>query len=366
MYLGLANLLLLCMLVMEILIKSYVQNTHIDHKEVITNLNSGHIILWLFRSLEVAVYFLIYDYSSLGLFSSVDPIGVFLLAYVIWDFLFYWQHLFHHKIPLFWAIHEVHHQGKEFNLSLGLRNSWYSSLSSIPFFFIMAVIGFPPEVFIIVSSLNYTVQFINHNSLFNRIPWAEHIFVTPATHKVHHGHNEPYRDKNFGGTFIIWDKLFGTYQTKTPRVEIAFGVDEHDERNDPLHINNRPFAELFGMKKTFSKDVLSVEYSNYQILFLGLMIYAQLVFYIWHENTANSLALSLTIFHLIVSSILLGRLSDGDQLSYKIFHFQSIVIYPLLLWVFAPIQSFLIMGMVSSIIAFVMHFMFYSTKQYCQ
>jgi len=176
----------------------------------------------------------------------------------------------------------------------------------------------------------------------------------------------PTRDKNFGGTFIIWDKLFGTYQTKTPRVEIAFGVDEHDERNDPLHINNRPFAELFGMKKTFSKDVLSVEYSNYQILFLGLMIYAQLVFYIWHENTANSLALSLTIFHLIVSSILLGRLSDGDQLSYKIFHFQSIVIYPLLLWVFAPIQSFLIMGMVSSIIAFVMHFMFYSTKQYCQ
>jgi sterol desaturase/sphingolipid hydroxylase (fatty acid hydroxylase superfamily) len=351
------------MLVIEILIKGYVQNSHIDYKEVITNLNSGHIILWLFRSLEVAVYFLIYEYSSLYLFQGVGSLWVFLLAYVIWDFLFYMQHLIHHKIPLFWAIHEVHHQGKEFNLSLGIRNSWYSSLSSIPFFFIMAIIGFPPEVFIVVSSLNYTVQFINHNSLFNRIPLVERIFVTPATHKIHHGHNEPYRDKNFGGTFLIWDKLFGTYQTKKPQVEIVLGVDDQDERNDPLYINNRLFAKLLGLKKTISKDVFTVEYSNYQILFLGLLIYAQLVFYIWQENTATLLPLSVTIFHLIASSIMLGRLSEGDQLSYKIFHFESIVIYPLVLLIFAPIQSFLIMGIGSSIIIFVLHLIFHRSKQ---
>lgn len=362
MYLGLANLLLLCMLVIEILIKGYVQNTHIDYKEVITNLNSGHIILWLFRSLEVAVYFLIYDYSSLYLIKGVDPLWVFLLAFVIWDFLFYLQHLIHHKIPLFWAIHEVHHQGKEFNLSLGIRNSWYSSLSSIPFFFIMAIIGFPPEVFIVVSSLNYSVQFINHNSLFSRIPWVEHILVTPATHKIHHGHNAPYRDKNFGGTFIIWDKLFGTYQTRKPQVEIVLGVDERYAHHDPIYINNRPFAKLLGLKKTISKEVLKVEYSNIQILFLGLIIYAQLVFYIWQESTATLIPLSLTIFHLIASSIMLGRLSDGNQISYKFFHLESIVLYPLALLVFAPIQSFLIMSIGSSITVFVMHLIFYNHK----
>src|SRR5699024_3092268 len=114
-------------------------------------------------------------------------------------------------LPLLWAVHVVHHQGEHFNLSLGIRNSWYSSLSDLPFIIGLAVIGVPLPVFIIVSSMHYGIQFYNHNGLMGEFDWLKRFIVTPSYHRIHHAMAPVYRNRNFAGTFVFWDRLFGTH-----------------------------------------------------------------------------------------------------------------------------------------------------------
>lgn len=107
----------------------------VDWLDVIFNINSGHMMLWLFRCLEVLCYGLVVNHFSLGLFDNVPVILLWLFTILAWDFGFYWLHRWHHEMRPLWAVHVVHHQGEHYNLSLGVRNSWYSSLTSIPFFY---------------------------------------------------------------------------------------------------------------------------------------------------------------------------------------------------------------------------------------
>jgi Fatty acid hydroxylase superfamily len=165
-------------------------------------------------------------------------------AFIGWDFCFYWMHRMHHKLPIFWAVHVVHHQGEHFNLSLGIRNSWYSSLTSFLFVAILAVLGVPLEIFIAVSSFHYSVQFYNHNALVGKSGWLDKIMVTPSNHRVHHGMDPIYVNKNFGGTLLIWDKLFGTYQAERDDVPLRYGVSGSVSSNNPLWANNSPLQKF--------------------------------------------------------------------------------------------------------------------------
>ncbi len=128
------------------------------------------------------------------------------------------------KLGFLWAIHAVHHEGEHFNLSLGVRNAWLSSLTSLPFFVPLALLGVTPEMFVAVSALHYSVQFYNHCGLVGRSGVLDRFMVTTANHRVHHGCNPEYIDRNFGGTLLLWDKLFGTYQRALADVPIRYGV----------------------------------------------------------------------------------------------------------------------------------------------
>jgi sterol desaturase/sphingolipid hydroxylase (fatty acid hydroxylase superfamily) len=119
----------------------------IDWHDVVFNINSGHIVLWLFRCTEVLCYGLVFSRFSLHLFDGVSPVWLWLFAILAWDFGFYWLHRLHHNLRPLWAVHVVHHQGEHFNLSLGVRNSWYSSLTAIPFFLVLAIIGVPERLY---------------------------------------------------------------------------------------------------------------------------------------------------------------------------------------------------------------------------
>ena len=146
------NALLFVFVIIEALIIRFKLKKELPYKELIMNLNSGHILLWVLRSLEVSAYALTFKYFSTDAVAVMPYVLVWIIAFFLWDFMFYWLHRTHHYWKILWGIHVVHHEGEHFSLSLGIRNSWYSSLSSFPYFIIMAILGIRPEIFVAVSS----------------------------------------------------------------------------------------------------------------------------------------------------------------------------------------------------------------------
>ena len=161
-------------------------------------------------------------------------------CYLIFDFFSYWAHRISHEHRFWWATHVVHHSGEHYNLSVSFRLSWIQNLKII-FFLPVAFIGFHPIVFFTVSQLAVLFQFWVHTEYIRKLPrWIEFVFATPSNHRVHHGSQEKYIDKNYGATFIFWDRLFGTYQPEEePPV---YGITTNiDNKANPFHIN---FHEL--------------------------------------------------------------------------------------------------------------------------
>lgn len=234
------NIILLLCVIIEITYIHYFQKERIDFTDVSTNINSGHIILFIFRSLGLAVYFYVWEEFTLGLTRVLPDWLTWLFCIFAWDLCYYWSHRLHHHFSVLWFVHQVHHQGEHFNLSLGLRNSWYSTLTSLPFFLVLALLGVPLEVFITISAFHYFIQFLNHSHLKSKIPLLNQLFITPSDHRVHHGKNDPYRDKNFGGTFVIWDKFFGTFQSEKKDIPVEVGLLTKVNSANTLLINN-PF-----------------------------------------------------------------------------------------------------------------------------
>lgn len=118
----------------EALLLTVKSKQRVDWHDVTFNINSGHMILWFFRGLEVVCYTAVLNTFSLDLFADISPVWTWCFTLLAWDLGFYWLHRLHHEWRFLWAVHVVHHQGEHYNLSLGVRNSWYSSLTSIPFF----------------------------------------------------------------------------------------------------------------------------------------------------------------------------------------------------------------------------------------
>lgn len=305
------NGLLLLFVIIEISVLILVKKEPIPWKEVIFNINSGHILLWIFRGLEIAGYFLILQHLTFGIVDVLPYWGQWLVCFVLWDFCFYWLHRLHHKYPLLWAVHVIHHEGEDYNLSLGIRNSWYSSITSFPFFIVLALLGFPVEIFIATSSIHYFVQFYNHNRLVAKSGYLEKLLVTPSHHRVHHGCNDEYIDRNFGGTFVIWDKLFGTFQPERDDIEIVYGTKEHTKTTNVALANNIPLLKLFGFKVPKISDVNKYEVNDLLLAFGGLILFGMLLFYISIEDVWSSDAKAFYFFLIFIGTVANGGLSEG-------------------------------------------------------
>ena len=138
--------------------------------------------------------------------------ATWIFAFIIYDFFYYWFHRISHERQIFWASHVAHHQSEDFNLSTALRQTGTGAFVSWVFYIPMFVIGTPSYVFVSVASLNLIYQFWVHSEHIPNLGWFENYFVTASNHRVHHAQNEQYIDKNYGGVFIIWDRMFGTHK----------------------------------------------------------------------------------------------------------------------------------------------------------
>ncbi|MHA6723134.1 sterol desaturase family protein [Sphingomonas sp. RS2018] len=150
----------------------------------------------------------------------------FALAFVLDDLAYYWFHRTAHRVRWFWASHVVHHSSQHYNLSTALRQTW-TSFFSLAFLFRLPLflIGFPPPMVFFVAGLNLVYQFWIHTEAVRQLPrWVEAVMNTPSHHRVHHATNPRYLDRNYAGVFIVWDRLFGTYEAERDDERPRYGI----------------------------------------------------------------------------------------------------------------------------------------------
>ncbi len=165
-----------------------------------------------------------------------DSWAVWIFAFVAYDLAYYFSHRYGHEWRILWASHVVHHQSEEFNLSTALRQTstgWLNSIFYVPLY----ILGVPIEVMISVGSLNLIYQFWVHTVHIPQLGVFEWIFVSPSNHRVHHAKNPNYIDRNYGGVFILWDRLFGTYQSELADEPCRYGITDQLRSWNPLWAN---------------------------------------------------------------------------------------------------------------------------------
>ena len=212
--------------------------------DAITNISCGigqQILGIIFKSAVLFGYFWLFENVRFFTIPS-SPFWWFILFIGV-DFCYYWFHRMGHEINAIWVAHVVHHQSEEYNLSVALRQSWFQSFFSSLFYLPLAILGFDPLITITVIAFNTLYQFWIHTELIGNMGWFEYVFNTPSHHRVHHGSNLKYIDKNHGGTLIIWDRIFGTFQKEEEKV--IYGITSPLNSWNPLWANLHYWKELF-------------------------------------------------------------------------------------------------------------------------
>ncbi|MEE4162823.1 MAG: sterol desaturase family protein [Woeseiaceae bacterium] len=177
--------------------------------------------------------------------ASPRGIALWIAAAVGWDFCYYWFHRLSHEYSILWAAHVVHHQSEDYNLSTALRQTSTGFLFGWIFYLPLFLVGFPLEVLITVNAINLIYQFWVHTRHIDRLGVLDYILVTPSNHRVHHARNDRYIDRNYGGMFILWDRLFGTFEDESDEEDVVFGVRKPLASWDPVWANLQVYESLW-------------------------------------------------------------------------------------------------------------------------
>jgi sterol desaturase/sphingolipid hydroxylase (fatty acid hydroxylase superfamily) len=196
-------------------------------------------VLWKF--VVLAIYAGLYELTPLRI--PTDAVWAWVLLFFADDFAYYWFHRVSHESRVFWGSHVVHHSSQHYNLSTALRQTWVP-MTYLPFWLPLALVGYPPWMIILAQSWSLIYQFWIHTERVRRLPRPlEAVLNTPSHHRVHHGSNEVYLDKNYGGILIIWDRLFGTYEPEGERVR--YGLTTQLRTFNPVHVAFHEYRDLW-------------------------------------------------------------------------------------------------------------------------
>lgn len=214
--------------------------------DFIANLGCGigsQVVGAFTKTLIFAAY--LWTYDHLRLFTVPATALTWIVAFLLVDLLYYWFHRLSHEVNFLWAAHIVHHQSEEYNLSVALRQSWWQGLFSWWFYVPVAVLGIHPMVIVTVGAFNTLYQFWIHTKAVRTLGPLEAVLNTPSHHRVHHGSDPKYIDRNHAGTLIIWDRLFGTFQREEE--EPVYGITTPLASWDPVKANFHYWGDLFAL-----------------------------------------------------------------------------------------------------------------------
>ena len=200
------------------------------------------------------IFVYIGKYLNVGLLSMKNPL-TWIIAFLLYDLSYYWMHRMHHEIKILWATHSVHHHGEDYNLATALRQTSTGWLWKWIFYMPMIILGVPGEVFVTVAGINLVYQFWVHTEHIGHLGFLEKIFITPMNHGIHHAKNKEYIDANYGGVFIIWDRMFGTYTARLEDVTPVYGTVSALKSFNPIWANTQVYTNM--IKDTIKTKKLS-------------------------------------------------------------------------------------------------------------
>ncbi|HEY5918248.1 MAG TPA: sterol desaturase family protein [Chryseolinea sp.] len=227
----------------ELLIERFTHKDLYRFPDAIANISCGITsqLSGLFLTfLGIGVYTILFEQFA---FFTLQPTWYYwLVLFLLVDLAYYWGHRMSHEVNLFWGGHVVHHQSEEYNLSVALRQSSLQTVWTFAFNLPIALLGFDPMHFILVSAFNTLYQFWIHTETIGKMGWFEYIFNTPSHHRVHHGRNPKYIDKNHAGSLIIWDKMFGTFQAEEEKP--IYGITKPINSWNAVYANVSHYVEM--------------------------------------------------------------------------------------------------------------------------
>lgn len=200
---------------------------------------SNIVVLGIFY---VGAYYLIYEYLSIARI-PITPWSI-ALCVVAADFAYYWEHRFTHRVGFGWATHTVHHSSPYFNISVAYRFGPIDGIIPLFFHAPLAVLGFHPLLIVFSETMVQIYQTALHTEVIGKLPKpVEAVMNTPSHHRVHHGSNPQYLDKNYAGMFIVWDRLFGTFEEE--REKVVYGITKPLNSVNPFTVFFHGFTRLY-------------------------------------------------------------------------------------------------------------------------
>ncbi len=205
-------------------------------------MGTGNVIIGaLLGAAILSLYLLAYEHRVFDL--TPFALTTWLLLFFAEDFCYYWFHRVHHESRIGWAGHVNHHSSTHYNLAVALRQSWTTPFTGVVFWIPLALLGFHPLMIITQQAVSLIYQFWIHTQTINRLGPLEWVLNTPSHHRVHHGSNPQYIDRNYGGILIVWDRLFGTFEPEEEKV--VYGLTRNVDSYNVIRIAFHEWRAMF-------------------------------------------------------------------------------------------------------------------------
>ena len=206
-------------------------------------LTGNMLMVFGLKGATLGFHYFLFQFKLFNLSELMPMWAIWVLTFVIIDLVFYIYHRISHRVNFLWAIHMSHHSSQEMNFAVSFRQAWFGPISKIPFFMVMPLIGFDPTMIAVAGVISTLWGIVGHTQIIGKLGPLEWIFNTPSHHRVHHGSNAEYIDKNYGNLLIIWDRLFGTFEPEKDQVK--YGLVNNVNTYNPTKITLMGWQEIF-------------------------------------------------------------------------------------------------------------------------
>ena len=237
--------IVLAMIFAEALISNW-QNRKYYKKEdtyCTVGLLAGNIVMaFAIKGLVLAFHFYLYQFRIFDFANTIPLWAMWILTFIMIDLVFYVYHRMSHRTRFLWAIHLSHHSSEEMNFAVSFRQAWFGPISKIPFFMTLPLLGFDPTIIAVAGVMSTLWGIVGHTQIVDKLGPLEWVFNTPSHHRVHHGSNKQYIDKNYGNLLIIWDRMFGTFEPEEEPV--TFGLVNNVNTFNPAKITFMAWSSM--------------------------------------------------------------------------------------------------------------------------
>jgi len=238
--------IVLGMILFEVLVSNWKNKSFYKQGDTLCSLGlllGNILVVYSVKGITLAIHFYLYQFRIFDLMTLIPIWAMWILTFILIDLVFYMYHRLSHRVRFLWAIHMNHHSSEEMNFLVSFRQAWFGPISKIPFFIILPLVGLDPTIIAIAGVISTLWGIVGHTQVINKLGPLEWIFNTPSHHRVHHGSNEEYIDKNYGNLLIIWDRIFGTFEPE--RAPVKYGLVNNVDTFNPVKITFMEWSKIF-------------------------------------------------------------------------------------------------------------------------